>query len=252
MHGDKTHIHIKKFLRDYPDGYLYVVVGYASVWGLAWLQENTARRPVTLVIGDTKPFRFEKATDSDRRKALALLRRRDVEVLNWYRTARSSQGASMLHAKSWVVTDQESKAALAALIGSANLTKEGLQNNWEMMAVVSERELPRIWAQLDGFLTGKSGNKPPWDAAERVIGAIENGKEARQQPTAQPAHRTPKPAGRPRPSPSELHREKYRRPKPTPAPRKTTAKKKGGCLSLAAVLGAVTAAIITTSLLLLF
>ena len=40
MQGDNTQRHITRFLRDYPDGHLYVAVGYASVWGLAWLQKT--------------------------------------------------------------------------------------------------------------------------------------------------------------------------------------------------------------------
>ncbi len=228
MHGDKAQIHIKRFLRDYPDGHLYVAVGYASVWGLAWLQEHTQGRWVTLIIGSTQASRFEKATDSDRRKALALLRRRDVQVLNWYRTARSAQGASMLHAKSWVVRDQKTESAAAALVGSANLTKEGLVNNWEVMAVIAENELSRVWAQLDGFLKGRSGNKQPWNAEERLVGTIETGLEARQKPKTRPASQQQPPARKKRPP----------------------AKKKGGCLALAAAISAILAAIIATALLL--
>ena len=144
MVGSNSEGHIKRFLKDHPDGHLFVVAGYASVWGLAWLQENTRMRRVTLIVGNTQDSRFQNATDSDRRQALAFLRRRDVRVLNWYRTARSSLGASMVHAKSWIVADPKKTSASAALIGSANLTKEGLQNNWEMMARGSRRRTPPV------------------------------------------------------------------------------------------------------------
>ena len=215
MRGDNTQEHIERFLNNHPDGHLYVAVGYASVWGLAWLQEHTTGRPVTLVIGDTKPHHFEKGTDSDRRKALAFLRRRDVRVLNWYRSARSAQGKSMLHAKAWVVADRKAGAATAALVGSANLTRVGLQDNWELMAVAAENEVTRIWSQLDGLLRGQTVSKKPWDASQRLIDAINAGKE-------------PQP-----------------RPKTGPKP-----KKKGGCLPLAASIGASFVFIIAVTLLL--
>lgn len=166
MFGDNSQEHIRQFLKDNPHGHLYVVVGFASVWGLAWLQDHTRGRPVTLLIGNTQESRFQVATDSDRRKALDLLRRPDVQVLNWYRTPRSPQGNSTVHAKAWIVADLG--CPIAALIGSANLTKEGLQNNWEMMASVAYSELPLIWSELDGFLKGRRGNKPPWDHTERL------------------------------------------------------------------------------------
>ena len=136
------------------------VVGYASVWGLAWLQEHTLGRPVTLIIGDTKEHRFEKGTVSDREEALELIDRCDVEVLGWYRSPRSTCGESMLHAKAWVVVNRSRTRAGAALVGSANLTKMGIQGNWGMMTVVVETDLPRIWAQLDGFVQGKTERSP--------------------------------------------------------------------------------------------
>ena len=45
---------IETFLRNAPPGRLYVVVGYADVTGLAWLERHAAERPVTLLIGDTR------------------------------------------------------------------------------------------------------------------------------------------------------------------------------------------------------
>lgn len=206
MTGRNNQKHINQFLKNHPDGHLYVMVGFASVWGLAWLQANTRERPVTLVIGDTREFRFQNATDSDRRKALDFLRRGDVKVYSWYQTSRSSQGKSDMHAKSWVVTDTKKTIATAAMIGSANLTKAGLENNWEMVAVVADEELPRVWAQLDGFLKGKTVNRQPWDVSDRLTDAI---------------------------SPP-------------------TAKRKAGCLLLAAVIAVAAAAFLIATLLFLF
>lgn len=223
MRGDNAQAHIQRFLRDYPDGRLYVAVGYASVWGLAWLQNHAQGRPVTLIIGDTKRHHFEKATDSDRRKALAFLRRRDVQVRNWYRTARSAEGKSRLHAKAWVVEAPESREAIAGLIGSANLTKVGLQDNWEMMAVVGETELARIWAQLDGFLQGRTVKNKPWDARANLLEIIDSDKIVQARPKSVPTQEQKAPV----------------------------AKKKGGCFTLAAAIGGMAAAIAATLLLLL-
>ena len=200
-----------------------MLVGYASVWGLAWLQENTQGRPVTLVIGDTKPHHFENATNPDRAKALRFLRRRDVRTLNWYRTGRSAQGKSMLHAKAWVVAEPEERSARAALIGSANLTRVGLQDNWEMMALAEDSELSRIWMQLDGLMQGRTVSRNPWDAESRLMEAIEGGRRVQELTKGMPTrqHRTP------------------------------VARKRSGCLTLAAATGALGASIATTLLLLL-
>ncbi|MDE0120114.1 MAG: phospholipase D family protein [bacterium] len=171
--SSKAATHVHEFLRHHSEGPLYVVVGYASVWGLAWLQEHTLGRPVTLIIGDTKEYRFKSATDSDWEEAWELINRCDVEVLGWYRSPRSARGESMLHAKAWVVVDRSRTKAEAALVGSANLTKMGMQDNWEMMTVAVETDLPRIWAQLDGFVQGKT-EKKPWPA-EKLRKAITAG-----------------------------------------------------------------------------
>ena len=160
--SSKTETHVHQFLRYHSEGPLYVVVGYASVWGLAWLQEHTLGRPVTLIIGNTRRRYFKNATNPEREKALELIDRSDVEVFNWYRSPKNPRGESMLHAKAWVVADRASNRAEAALIGSANLTKDGMQDNWEMMAIAADTDLPRIWAQLDGFMQGKTENNKPW------------------------------------------------------------------------------------------
>lgn len=210
--------HIQRFLGDNPDGHLYVLVGYASVWGLGWLQENTRGRPVSLIIGDTKPHHFEKATNPDRAKALQFLRRRDVHTLNWYRTGRSAEGKSMLHAKAWVIAEPAEEAAKAALIGSADLTRAGLQDNWEMMALAADGDLSRIRRQLDGLMEGRTVSRQPWDAESRLIEAIEGGRRVQELTKAMPTRQGTSPV----------------------------AKRRSGCLTLAASIGVLAASIATT------
>lgn len=215
--------HIQRFLGDNPHGHLYVLVGYASVWGLAWLGENTPGRPVTLVVGDTRPHHFESATNADRAKALRFLRRGDVRTLSWYRTGRSAQGKSMLHAKAWIIAEPEERSARAALIGSANLTKVGLQDNWEMMALAADGDLPRIRRQLDGFMQGRTVSRRPWDSESRLIEAIEGGRRVQELTKAMPTRRRGSPVAR----------------------------RRSGCLTLAAMIGAAAASVATALLLLL-
>ena len=215
--------HIQRFLEDNPQGHLYVLVGYASVWGLAWLHENTPGRSVTLIIGDTRPHHFESATNPDRARALQFLRRRDVGTLSWYRTGRSPEGKSKLHAKAWVIAAPEQRSARAALIGSANLTTAGLRDNWEMMALAADGDLSRIWKQLDGFVEGRTVSRQPWDAESRLMEAIEGGRRVQELTKAMPTRRR----------------------------RTPVAKRRSGCFTLAAAIGVLAACIATTLLLLL-
>ncbi|MDE0232710.1 MAG: phospholipase D family protein [bacterium] len=214
--------HIQRFLGDNPHGHLYVLVGYASVWGLAWLQENTPGRPVTLIIGDTRPHHFDSATNRDRARALQFLRRGDARTLSWYRTRRSAQGKSMLHAKGWIIAAPGERSATAALIGSANLTRAGLQDNWEMMALAADGELSRIGRQLDGLMQGRTVSRKPWDAESRLIEAIEAGRRVQELTKAMPTRQRRPPAAR----------------------------RRSGCLTLAAAMGVLVASIATLLLLL--
>ena len=188
--GENSHVHIERFLKDYPVGHLYVVSGYASVHGLAWLQRHAKRRPVTLVIGDVDRSRFESASDNDRVDAAKFLHRDNVTVLNWSPTGRNTLGEAMMHAKGWVVTRGKTRKPVAGLIGSANLTKTGLNYNWEMMGRVYRKDLPRIASQLEGLLSGANGNKAPWDVKQKLLGFIQIGykptpKRQQQQQTKQ-------------------------------------------------------------------
>lgn len=140
---------IEKFLNDYPEGRLLIAVGYASPAGLYWLNERTKGRPVSLFIGDTRKKFWSKFSDADANGALEFLRRPDVKVRNWYRGNRSKEGPSMAHLKAWLVEVDE--LPVAALVGSANLTNNGLGQNVEAMAETIDEDLQRTWAKLRGL-----------------------------------------------------------------------------------------------------
>ena len=87
--------------------------------------------------------------------------RTDVNVRNWYRTKRSSQGRSEAHLKVWAACDGTG-APQAFLVGSANLTIAGLNENIELMALADASEHRYLHSTLHHLLD-KS-----WDAKERL------------------------------------------------------------------------------------
>ena len=133
---------------------------------------------MTLFIGDMKSRNFARATDRDRSAALDFASRTDVDVRNWYRTGRSSQGRSEAHLKVWAACDGTG-APQAFLVGSANLTVAGLQENIELMALADASERGYLRSTLQQ-LQDKS-----WDAKERLEEWIEHGDspEPSQRPT---------------------------------------------------------------------
>lgn len=166
---------IVRFLRSNPYGHLYVTVGYASTAGLAWLNAQTQGRPVTLIIGTAKSAYFAKSTSADRLSALEFLARTDVEVKNWYRTEKSGN-PSEAHAKAWMVqNDSSNLSGMSVMLGSANLTKQGLYHNIEMMALVTGDEAARLWTEMR-YLISES-----WDCKERIEQYIENSDALAQQ-----------------------------------------------------------------------
>ena len=173
---------IEKFLRNAPRGRLYVVVGYADVTGLAWLERHAAERPVTLLIGDTRRRLFQ-GQPQDRRAALDLLARTDVNVLSGYR-----QGAPLVHQKVFVVASPGGDQAVAGLVGSANLTDAGLFRNEETVVTVAREEIPDVWQQARATCTR---GRP---AGERIAGYIRDAAgEQRQAPgstTSEPNDRS--------------------------------------------------------------
>ncbi len=163
--GDGAGDRIERFLRTHSTGRLVVCVGSASVSGLVWLAERTRQRPVTLLIGDLQGRNFQHATDTDRRAALAFVQRSDVEVHNWYRTARNAAGRSEAHLKVWAAGDEQG-APHAYLVGSANLTTAGLAENVELMTVADNSEHDYLNGVLDALLD-KS-----WSAEDQLADRI--------------------------------------------------------------------------------
>lgn len=155
---------IERFLSDYPEGRLLVAVGYASPYGLAWLSERTAGRPVQLLIGDARDRYYTRAYPESISASLAFLARADVEVRNWYRTNKSRQGAAKAHLKAWAV--EHHGWPVAALAGSANLTYAGATANVEAMVEATGLEADAVHTQLTELMA-KS-----WDCAGRLHGLI--------------------------------------------------------------------------------
>ena len=185
---------VERFLAAHPTGPLVVCVWSASVAGIVWLAQRSRGRPVTLFIGDMKSRNFALATDRDRSAALAFVSRTDVNVRNWYRTGRSSQGRSEAHLKVWAACDGTG-APQAFLVGSANLTIAGLNENIELMALADASEHAYLHSTLR-HLQDKS-----WDAKERLEEWIEHGdsSERSHRPTRQPPAHTPPTRGEQRP-----------------------------------------------------
>ena len=183
--GGSTADRIERFLGAHPTGPLVVCVGSASVPGIVWLANRTPGRPVTLLIGDMKSRNFAKATDADRRAALSFVQRRDVTVLNWYRTARASQGRSEAHLKVWAACDHTG-APQAFLVGSANLTMAGLHENVEVMALADASEFTYLSSTL------RQLRDKAWDAKERLEEWIEHGdtQDDRHHPRGRRSSRT--------------------------------------------------------------
>ena len=184
---------VERFLDAHPTGPLVVCVGSASVAGIVWLTQRSSGRPVTLFIGDMKSRNFALATDRDRSAALDFVSRTDVDVRNWYRTQRSSQGRSEAHLKVWAACD-DTGAPQAFLVGSANLTIAGLHENIELMALADASEHGYLRSTLQQ-LQGKS-----WDAKERLEEWIEHDSSARShRPSRHRSDHTPSTRGKQRP-----------------------------------------------------
>ncbi len=152
---------IAAFLRDHPDGTLLVAVGYASAAGLAWLNQVTQGRPVKLLIGNAQKQYWKNISSKNARAAAAFIRREDTEVRNWYRTAKSGLGEAEAHLKVWVVqpgTDQQ-----AALVGSANLTNQGLDRNIEALVEAHGPDLQDVSLQVRDLWV------KAWDQSDRLL-----------------------------------------------------------------------------------
>lgn len=155
-----TEKRILEFLARHPEAPFRIAVGYASVWGLAWLNEHTKGRPVELFIGNAKPRYFSNATESGRSAAQEFLSRPDVTVRNWY---RRYGGKSEAHLKAWVA---QTSTGPAVLMGSANLTRAGIQENQEAMGECSADDASRTASEIDALW------KKAWDAKRRLLGYL--------------------------------------------------------------------------------
>ena len=204
---------VERFLRSHASGRIIVCIGSASVSGVAWLGERTSQRAVTLLIGDLQGRNFRHATDADRRAALAFVRRDDVEVRSWYRTARNAAGQADAPLKLWAACDERG-AQQAYLVGSANLTTAGLAKNVELMTVADSSEHDYVSAVLQALLD-KS-----WPAKDQLAEQIAG-------PDTQPT--VERPNGRT--SRNGQHRQSRPR-------RRQPPKAQAGCAKQAAVLAA--------------
>ena len=207
---------IEQFLAKYPDGRLTVAVGYASVKGIAWLCRHTAKRPVTLLIGNCRKNHFTKWSRDDQASAVTFLNRPDVEVKNWYKKRPTPSEA---HMKVWVA---QTTTTPRVLLGSANLTGAGLFRNREAVAEAAEPDRRQIANSVDE-LVGKS-----WDVRARLLGYLSEQPEqqaATSQPTPKPVRARPAAPVRSRPQQAASRQ---------PAPKA----RRRGCLS--AVIGAAT------------
>ena len=141
---DRAADRIERFLADHPDGDLLICVGYASSAGLAWLSRRCKGRTVRLLIGDTRErYGWEHVAQADRDDCMEFLCSDSVEVRSWSRTDKSTHGPASAHLKAWIV--HRGSHPLAALNGSANLSRNGLEHNVEAMTEAHGRDLTELW-----------------------------------------------------------------------------------------------------------
>ncbi len=154
---------IKAFLDEHHSADVVVCTGSASVKGLAWLASQVGNsQRATIVIGDMTEQAFAVATDDDRRVVAAFLRRDNVKVHNWYRQKPIKKIA---HGKAVVVLQSGSNRAVAALVGSANLTGQGLSENLELMVRCDPGDLHEI----DAYIAEATSHPP---ANNKLIGFV--------------------------------------------------------------------------------
>ena len=154
---------IKAFLHEHRTADVVVCTGYVSVNGLAWLSRQVDQgRGVTLVIGDMRAHFFANASDGDRKAAAAFLRRDNVKVHHWY---RQKPVKKIAHGKAVVAVQGYKQKPVAALVGSANLTDQGLHQNLELMVRCDTADLGEIEAYV-----AEATRHPP--ANDKLIGFV--------------------------------------------------------------------------------
>ena len=141
-------------MQNNPNGHIYVATGFASPYGLAWLHRRTRHRAVTVVIGGSSldDKYWKKGSRADKDAAREFLDRSDVSVCVW----KGSHSASELHAKLWIT---KSNAGIDVLVGSANLTKNGLHINREAMTRARDEDLDRHWNDMYSHVEGSHNAK---------------------------------------------------------------------------------------------
>lgn len=175
MEHQNVEYRIQSFLRSHRGGRLDVLTGYVSIWGLAWLQRNTQGRKTRVLVGDLRHRRFGNATAEERTLATQFLNRNDTELRSWYTKKQAkNRTEDIMHAKAWI-TQGNWRQKPAMLIGSANLTQQGLLNNFELMADADKHDVPYLIHHVDTIF-GKS-----YDAARRVAEYINNGARTRSK-----------------------------------------------------------------------
>lgn len=186
---------IQRFLAAYPEGRLLIAVGYATPAGLTWLQEVTDGRPVSLLIGDIRFKYWRNHSMDDAMGAAAFLTRPNVNVRNWYRTSKSRHSRSEAHLKTWVV--EAGGRPIAGLAGSANLIRQGLKDNIEVVAEAFGDDLMDAWEAV------RNVHKKGWNCEDKLLDYLEMGsseiqrvsKDSRLSPLSPP----PPPLDCPRP-----------------------------------------------------
>lgn len=218
--------HIGRFLQNNLDGHIYVATGFASPYGLAWLHRRTRHRAVTVVIGGSSldDKYWNKGSKEDKDAAREFLDRSDVSVCVW----KGSHAGSELHAKLWIT---KSHAEIDVLLGSANLTKNGLCINREAMTRARDEDLDRHWNDMYSHVEGSHDAKN--DIRRLMQRKSSGGKTARNRRRPHRVPTTTGLGGRGAPSVGnnevershrdDSHHRPWRVPEPAVTPRSATA-----------------------------
>ena len=106
---------ISRFLQDNPNGILWIRMGYISTFGLMWLAERVPQdREIRIAVGNTGFNYFCKCSREEALAAQRALSRNNLHVRCFEK----------LGSKDWVV--ERVGGPPAALVGSANLSRNGL------------------------------------------------------------------------------------------------------------------------------
>ncbi len=121
---------------------------------------------------------FDKFKTSDATEVAEFLERRDVRLLNWYRTDKSKKGAAIAHSKVFAV-EGPARQPFAVLAGSANLTNTGLGANVETMVEAVHGDRDVVFKQIlalesEGYdsaakILAKTKSKELIETSERTV-----------------------------------------------------------------------------------